>query len=179
MDLQQTVLILGYRTGCTYLDPDYYALLVGNGILGCFPHSKLFMNVRERASLAYYVNSNLEGTKGILTISAGIDGSKRQETRKIIEKQLHDLQAGQISEEELEQTKRGLISGIAALNDNPASLINRNLIGIVNGELRTVDQVIRAIQAVGAQDAAEAMNKVVLDTIYILSPEGGDSGGPN
>ncbi len=33
-ELQQAVLALGYRTNRSFLDDGYYALLVGNGILG-------------------------------------------------------------------------------------------------------------------------------------------------
>lgn len=171
-DLQQTILIRGYRTNCTYLDADYYALLVGSGVLGGFPHSKLFLNVREKSGLAYYVNSDLEGTKGILTITAGIDGNKRAETIAIIQRQLEDLQRGLVSPRELEQTKRSLIGGIAAMQDNPSALINRNIIGIVNGELRSIAEVTEAIQRVTAADVVAAMNKIVLDTTYVLEAKG-------
>src|SRR5690606_27184035 len=53
-DVLQGKLNIGYRTNITYGDEDYFALQVFNGLFGGFPHSKLFMNVRERASLAYY-----------------------------------------------------------------------------------------------------------------------------
>src|SRR5690606_22175963 len=46
--VQQGVLALGYRTGTRYPDGDYAALLMYNGLLGGFPHSKLFVNVRKR-----------------------------------------------------------------------------------------------------------------------------------
>ena len=118
MDVQQSILFMGYRTNQNF-DDNYYAYR-GNGILGGFPHSKLFVNVRERASLAYYVGSSVEGTKGILTITAGIDGAKVEQTIQIIEQQLQAVQAGMISEEELEQTKRGLITSITSMSDNPA-----------------------------------------------------------
>ncbi len=171
MDLQQSVLVMGYRTNCSYLDDDYYALLVGNGVLGGFAHSKLFMNVREKASLAYYVGSGIEGSKGLLTISAGISGDKQDQALEIIEEQVKALQAGEISSEELEQTKRGLINAMTGINDNPAGIIDRNLIGIVQGEMRTIYQVVKAIQGVGHEDCVRIMNKIQLDTTYILRPD--------
>ena len=53
-NLNQGKLSMGFRTKTRYGDDDYYALMVYNGILGGGAHSKLFSNVREKASLAYY-----------------------------------------------------------------------------------------------------------------------------
>ena len=51
-------------------------LQVFNGIFGGFPHSKLFINVREKASLAYYAASRLESHKGLLMVMSGIENAK-------------------------------------------------------------------------------------------------------
>ncbi len=170
LDVNQTVLVMGYRTNCTYLDDDYYALLVGNGVLGGFPHSKLFMNVRERASLAYSVGSSIEGSKGLLTIVAGISDDSREQAVEIINEQVNAIKGGRISPEELEQTKRGLISAMTGINDNPAGIIDRNVIGMVEGELRSVDQVVEAISRVEYDDCVRAMQGIELDTTYLLRP---------
>lgn len=171
MDLNQAVLAMGYRTNRTYLDDDYYALLVANGILGGFAHSKLFMNVREKASLAYYVGSNIEGSKGLMTITAGISDDKQEEALQIIKEQVTAMQQGEITPEELEQTKRGLIGAMTSINDNPAGIIDRNLIGIVEGELRTIDQVVESIRRVEYDACIRVMQDIKLDTTYILRPQ--------
>lgn len=181
LDVQQAVLVMGYRTGITYPDADYYALLVGNGILGGFAHSKLFVNVRERAHLAYYVSSAIEGSKGLLTISAGISGEKQEQAVQIIQEQVREVQEGQISPQELEQTKLGLIRSMNSMNDNPSGLIDRNIIGIVHDQLRSIEDVVAAIAAVSRDDVVRAMQKVQLDTTYILrsSPQKGVGHGTN
>ncbi len=43
---------MGLSMNTSYADDDYPAALMYNGILGGYPHSKLFLNVREKASLA-------------------------------------------------------------------------------------------------------------------------------
>jgi len=53
-NISQTKLNIGYRTHTRVTDPDYFALLVFNGVFGAFAHSKLFTNVREKESLCYY-----------------------------------------------------------------------------------------------------------------------------
>ncbi len=57
LDVNQGKLNLGLRTPITYGDERYASALLYSGILGSYPHSKLFMNVREKESLAYYAAS--------------------------------------------------------------------------------------------------------------------------
>ena len=56
----QAKLNLAYQTNVYYDEPERFALMVFNGLFGGFPHSKLFMNVREKESLAYYASSSVD-----------------------------------------------------------------------------------------------------------------------
>jgi len=87
---------------------------------------------------------------------------------EIIQEQVRDMQEGRISDQELEQTKRGLISSMNSMNDSASALIDRNLIGVVHDELRTIAGVVEAISAVTLEGVVRAMEKVQLDTTYIL-----------
>ena len=58
-DVKQGKLNMGFRTGTHFTDDDYPALQLFNGLFGGFSHSKLFINVRETASLAYYAASRI------------------------------------------------------------------------------------------------------------------------
>ena len=75
--------------------------------------------------------------------------------------------AGDITEE-LEQTKIGLCSSIASMADDPGSIIDRNLVGLVNGEMRSFEDVLGAIRSVTAEDVQRAAKALKLDTIYVL-----------
>jgi len=174
-DVHQAVLVMGYRTAQRYLSPDYYGLLVANGILGAFPHSKLFVNVREKASLAYYVDSSLEGSKGLLTVTAGIAPQSYGQAVEIIRRQVAELQYGTISDDELNRTKIGLISGIRKMLDDPAAVIDRNLIGLVHKELRSPQMVMERIAAVTKEQVQKAAQGLQLDTVYCLSGPKGEA----
>lgn len=176
MDVNQAILVLGYRTNCSYHDDDYYALLVANGILGGFAHSKLFVNVREKASLAYFVGSGLEGSKGLLTITAGISPDQEEQALAIIAEQVKALQSGDITSEELEQTKRGITGAMTTITDSPAGVIDRNLLGLVEGEYRSLDQVVEAIWKVTHDDCVRVMQSIQLDTTYVLKSDGSKEG---
>ncbi len=178
-DVQQAILVMGYRTKQRYLSEDYYALLVANGILGAFPHSKLFINVREKASLAYYVSSSIEGSKGLLIITAGIAEESYQQAVEIINQQLVAIQKGEISEKELNQTKIGLISGLRSMVDSPTSVIDRNVLGIVHNQLRSPEEVIQRIASITKEEVQGAVESIQLDTTYFLSGRKGEDNAAN
>ena len=73
----------------------YYTLVVGSNILGGGPDSKLFINVREKESLCYYVYSSVEKYKGILFVSSGIEAENYEKTVKLINEQLEKLKNGE------------------------------------------------------------------------------------
>ncbi len=173
MAVGQAKLVLGYRTNIAYSDPLYFALVMYSGILGGFPHSKLFLNVREKASLAYYAHSRLERHKGLMLIAAGIEGGRYEQARQIIEQQVEDMARGRISEVELENTRRGLVDQLRAGEDNPYQFINRQLDGGIGGKQYTTAEMIRAIEEVGPGEITAVAEKVRLDTVYLLRSEEG------
>ena len=141
---------------------------------GCSPF-ETFVNVREKASLAYYVDSSLEGSKGLLTVTAGIAPQSYGQAVEIVRRQVAELQDGVITDEELTRTKIGLISGIKKMLDNPAAVIDRNLIGIVHHELRSPQTVLESIAAVTKEQVRKAAQGLRLDTIYCLSGPKGEA----
>src|SRR5699024_3663716 len=82
-----TKLQIDYRTEIVYKDHDYPALLIYNGIVGCFPGSKLFLNVREKHGLAYYVASGVENYTGLLYVYSGVAAEDYEKAKQIIEEQ--------------------------------------------------------------------------------------------
>lgn len=166
--VQQGVLTLGFRTGVLYGDDDYPALLVYNGILGAYPHSKLFINVREKASLAYFASSQLETTKGVLIVAAGIAVDKFDEALDIIRAQVDAIAAGEITDEELEQTRKGLVNDLLSGRDSPGRIMGSRFIGLVNGRERAMEETIAAVQAVTKADVARVAAAMREDTVYFL-----------
>ncbi|HED24795.1 MAG TPA: insulinase family protein [Firmicutes bacterium] len=175
MAVNQAKLILGFRTYTGFQDPLQCALLVYSGILGSFPHSKLFMKVREEAGLAYYVHTRLERHKGLMAVSAGINEKDYSQAREIIEQQLADTAAGKISDVELNNTKQGLINQLLSRLDSPQHLISIHLEGIVGGRQWPVEELIEGIKKVNRDDIMAVAGRIKPDTVYLLQPrKGGD-----
>lgn len=168
LDVGQGKLNLGLRTGIAYSDGRYPDLLVYNGILGAFPHSKLFIHVREKASLAYYASSRLDGHKGLLTIQSGIEIANYERALDIIRQQLEEMRAGNIEEQELSKTKAMLVNQLREIQDSAFERIAFDYNGVVSGKERSADELIASIGSVTADSAAAVAAGVGLDTIYFL-----------
>jgi predicted Zn-dependent peptidase len=176
LPVNQGKLTLGYRTNVSYGDEDYLAMLFYNGILGGFPHSKLFQNVREKESLAYYAFSRLAKHKGIQLVGSGIEVKNYERALRIIQKQVQSLKKGEISHEEMENTRMALISQLKILGDNPSSLVSFFQDGLMAEREDEIEDMIRGIERLGKDDIVEAANKVALDTVYFLRSEDGKEG---
>ncbi|MGM7720435.1 EF-P 5-aminopentanol modification-associated protein YfmF [Metabacillus sp. Hm71] len=172
-DVKQGKLNIGYRTNSTYRDDDYYALQIFNGIFGGFSHSKLFINVREKASLAYYAASRVESHKGLLMVMSGIEVENYQKAVTIIREQMAAMKKGGFSEQELEQTKAVIRNQLLETIDTPYGLVEivyHNVIAQIN---RPFDDYLQGIEEVTKEDVVKLAEKVELDTIYFLKGMGG------
>lgn len=179
MDVSQGKLNLGLRCPVTYTDDAYPAALMYNGILGAFPHSKLFLNVREKASLAYYAASRLDGHKGLLTIQSGIEFQNYSKALDIIKKQLQAMQDGDLSDLEMNQTKAMLNNALKEMQDSAYELISFDFNSIFAGRERSADEMIHAVNEMERNEIQRVARQVSLDTVYFLKNEKGADANAN
>lgn len=168
-DVKQGKLNIGYRTNVLYGDTDYFAMQVFNGIYGGFSHSKLFINVREKASLAYYAASRLESHKGMLMVMSGIDINHYDQALKIIHEQMEAMRNGDITEQELTQTKAVIENQLLETIDTARGLIEVLYHNIVAETNVSLDEWLEKTHAVTIEDIVKMANKVELDTVYFLT----------
>jgi len=169
MDLNQARLAIGYRHGITYSDPRYEALLLMNGILGGFSHSKLFQNVREKASMAYSVHSSVERTKGLLFISAGIGPGQETEALRIIEEQVSAMRRGEITDEEISATLSTILNSNEMLEDNLAALADVDFVWGLHGRPMDLAAFRERLRNVTRDAIVETATRLEHDTTYILT----------
>lgn len=168
LDVNQGKLNMGLRVRTSYADDSYPSALLYNGILGGYPHSKLFTNVREKASLAYYASSRLDGHKGILTIQSGIEIANYEKAVSIIKEQLKAMEEGQINDTELQQTKAMITGHLRELQDSAFELIAFDFNNRLSGAERTVPALIEAVEQTDKEQIRRMARQVQLDTIYFL-----------
>lgn len=169
--IQQAKLNLAYETGIYYMAENYYALQVFNGIFGGFPSSKLFRNVREKESLAYYASSSIDSTRGSLYVRSGIDKKEADRVIDLINEQIEAIKAGDFNDETIVQTKEQLKNGLRQSEDSPSRLINSAYTRKLMGSSQTIDEWIEAIDAVTKDQVIQVANRVKLKTIFLLKGE--------
>ncbi|XXM71173.1 EF-P 5-aminopentanol modification-associated protein YfmF [Lysinibacillus sphaericus] len=168
-DVKQGKLNMGYRTNTQYGDKDYYALQVFNGIFGGFSHSKLFINVREKASLAYYAASRLESHKGLMMVMSGIEFKNYDQAVGIISEQLEAMKKGNFTDSEIEQTKAVIKNQMLETVDTSRGLIEVLYHNAVSGKQIDLRTWLEEVEKTSREEIIAAANKVELDTIYFLT----------
>ncbi|WP_440706487.1 EF-P 5-aminopentanol modification-associated protein YfmF [Heyndrickxia oleronia] len=168
-DVKQGKLNIGYRTNVRFGDQDYFALQVFNGIFGGFSHSKLFINVREKASLAYYAASRLESHKGLLMVMSGIEAKNYDQATTIIREQMDAMKKGDFTDQEIEQTKAVINNQLLETTDTSRGLVEILYHNVIANQNFTVDDWIQGINKISKQDIIEVAKKIELDTIYFLT----------
>ncbi|HLR21038.1 MAG TPA: insulinase family protein [Tissierellaceae bacterium] len=168
LDVNQGKLVIGYRTGITFKDKLYDALLIGSNILGGSPNSKLFKNVREKESLAYYISTSIFKYKSILFIDAGIEFDDFDKTVEIIKQELDNLRAGKFTEKDMDLSFKSLKASIESIKDSIFLISEYFFSQLLSGDNRNIEEVIQGLSNVSKEEIIEVSNKIDIDTIYFM-----------
>lgn len=168
MDVTQTKLCMGFVTPITNRNPAFAAMQILNTIFGAGMTSKLFVNVREKMSLCYSIGSGYYGSKGIMTVSAGIDADKETVTREEILRQLDACCCGQITEDELKAAKEAILSGLRGVQDSPGAIEGYHGTACISGFPLTLPEYMQAVEQVDAHQVAAAAQTLRYHSSFVL-----------
>ncbi len=168
LDVTQGKLVLGFRTGIHYDDRLYNGLIVASDILGGGPNSKLFRNVREKESLAYYISSSVFKYKSIMLIDGGIEFDNFEKTIDIIKDQLEEIKKGNFTDEDMEISKKSIKASTESIKDSIFLISEFFFSQILSEDNRSLREILNDIDAVKREEIIESMSRVVLDTIYFM-----------
>lgn len=169
--ISQAKLNIGYRLPILYDDERRPAAVVFNTILGGSAQSRLFINVREKHSLCYYIGSQYDPFKGIMFIYSGIDLNRVDLALKVIKEQLEDLTKN-ITDHELNLAKAVLINQLKEQEDSQTRMMSflyqKELLGLKD---RDINKAIDELLSVTKEQVLEIAKMVREDTRFILRPE--------
>ncbi len=168
-DVTQAKLCMGYKTSVAPSSNDYYALMVANGILGGGAHSKLFNEVREKLSLAYYAGSRLSRYNGTLIVSAGIESANKNRAINEIVIQVDALKCGEISDEEYNATIKSITSSIRVIGDSIGYLCDYYISNTITDTVISPEEFAAKIEAVTKEDVVRIAKNLELEMIYFLT----------
>lgn len=164
MDVTQGKLSMGFRCASR----DVPAMILVNLLFGGSSNSKLFLNVREKLSLCYYASSQYARSKGILTVSSGIETRDYDRALEEILRQLKAVQDGDWEDWELPGARNTILSSLRAMPDSQRAMENWYLGQTATGQEETPEELALALQAVTPERICAAAQTVQLDTVYFL-----------
>ena len=133
----QDRVVLAENLGLTRSNPDYYALQVGNHVLGgAFYATRLFRDLRENSGLVYYVSSsfNIGKHRSSYIVNYGCNPPNVAKAKDIVIKDLKQMQKEEVSPKELRMAKSVLLRKItlseSSIDDIAGGLLQRSLKGL-------------------------------------------------
>ncbi|MBV9613450.1 MAG: insulinase family protein [Acidobacteriaceae bacterium] len=117
--------------------PDYYALQLGNHVLGGgFYATRLYRDLRQQAGYVYTINDSLQAgeSRAIYTIEYGCDPQNVSKARALVERELIAMQKTNVTPAELQQAKALLLRQIPLAESSEdavaGGMISRSRIGL-------------------------------------------------
>lgn len=168
MDVAQGKLVIGLDV-IDCIKEEKPAVSVYNAILGGGANSKLFQNVREKASLAYSAGSLYIKNKNNIIIKSGIEHSNYDKALEIIEKQLEDMKAGNFTETDIKDAKEVIISSFKSMQDEQDSEISYIFGKEMEQSPADVEAYLKQIESISKEQIIKIANKIKINTIYFLT----------
>ena len=147
----------------------FVVLPLFNEILGG-GSSKLFENVREKNSLAYYAYSNYISNQNILYMYAGINKDNYNKTVKVMQKQIEDIRNGLITDKELDGAKSELISSIDMLEEKESSILDYLKVKVMYDRY-DYEILKEKYLSVSKEEVMKLVDKLNLDVLFFLKGE--------
>lgn len=167
MDISQGKLVIGMDLNLKE-DNLRFGAQVYNTILGGSASSKLFKNVREKASLAYTVSSNYMKLKSNIFIRAGIEIENYDKTVEIIKEQLKDMKESNFSEEDINQAKRTILSSINNIEEEQDIELSYYYGQELSDKMMTIEEYKNNIEKVTREEINSVAKSLSINTIYFL-----------
>jgi len=164
-DLEQAHLIVAAECPSALSD-DRYSCNVLNVILGGGMSSRLFQKIREERGLAYAVHSGINSYSdaGYLSVYAAVSPEYIEEVVQLTIEEFDKLKAEQAPDPELQRAKDQLkVSVMLGLESTSARMSNLARQEILFGRQFSMDEILKRIEAVTAEDVQRIARKVFRD----------------
>lgn len=175
--LTQAKLCMMFTAGENTNPPSVSILRVAMSVLGGSATSRLFRNVREKQSLCYYCGSAAQRATGVMMIDSGVEPGREGEAEAAILAELEALKTGPITQEEVDDCRRGLLSGMDALEDSLAALENWYYGQITRGEPLYPPAYGKVLtSAVSLEEVRQALQSYSYSVCYAVTAKPGTQG---
>jgi predicted Zn-dependent peptidase len=170
-DTDQTHLVVNIKTFPS-TDDRWPVLEVLANLLGGQMSSRLFIKIRERRGLAYYVRATAQSfhDTGLLNISAGLKTSNVKEALRVTATELHNLRTKPVTKEELKRSIDNIIGHMALSLEGSFSVAEFLMEQWFNErKIRQPEELIERYRAVTAKDILKLAQEIITNDNIITT----------
>lgn len=172
-DMAQAKLCMLFTLGEPMLPEQLAAMRLAMALYGGSVTSRLFLNMREKEHLCYYCSSAFQSFTGCMAVNSGVEHADAQRAEQAILRELDALCTGQIGDDELEDCRRGLLSGMAGAEDTLGGIETWYYMDILRGGRMQTPAAARAeLCAVTKEQVRDILRRFTLSVSYLLTREG-------
>jgi predicted Zn-dependent peptidase len=173
--VEQAHVVLG-TNGLPRTNPDRFAFLIVNTVLGGGMSSRLFQEIREKRGLAYtaYSYHSQYTEAGVFSAYAGTTPGKAAEVVGLMRREIEDVRTGGITVEEFERAKSHVQGSTVLSLEDPGSRMSRlGKSEVAHGEILTLDETLERVRAVTLVDAHAVAERVLSQpmTLAVVGPK--------
>jgi len=166
LEVEQDKLALAFTAGRVFDKKDMMTLRVASAIFGAAPTSRLFVNVREKQSLCYYVLSqpNYKAAGGLI-VESGVDRKDVERAKSSILKELNKLAKDGPTDTEMEQAKLLFANVLKGVSDSSAALTGYYFSSLMRyNEIVSPEEELEIINGVTAEEVKKVLAEMNLNT---------------
>lgn len=162
---------LSEQLGINRFHPDYYALQLGDHVLGGgFYATRLYRDLRQKAGLVYTVDNALGATETRATYSVnyGCDAKNVSQARVLIEQELAAMRSTNVTSAELQQAKALLLRQTTRA-ESSEEMVARGLVAraLLDLPLDEPARAARRYYALTADDVRKAFEKWIRPDAFV------------
>ncbi|RJQ33703.1 insulinase family protein [Candidatus Parcubacteria bacterium] len=152
--LEQVQLMLGFKTLASN-DKNFNKVQVLANVLGGNMSSRLFLNIRERKGLCYFIRAATSPYEHVsaFTIQAGLNKEKTYEALEAIKEEINDVVEKGISADELKRAKDNIRGRLILRLENAGSHLNFLLSQeIIEQKIKDLDELLAEVDRIKLSD---------------------------
>ena len=176
-DMVQAKLCMLFTLGQPMQPQQLAAVRLAMALYGGSVTSRLFLNVRERDHLCYYCSASFQSFTGSMAVNSGVEHADAARAEQAILKELADLCTGPITDEEFEDCRRGLLSGMNGVEDSLGGIESWYYIEVLRAgansaaPIQSPEQARNALRAVTKDEVRDILRRLTLSVSYLLTKE--------
>ena len=159
--LEQASLVIALP-GIPIRDPDRFAEVILDDVLGGGMSARLFREVREKRGLCYSVSSDFDRMRdaGTFSVSSGVAAERLLETIEVVFELLDELSTKPVPADELASSREHAVGGFRLAWETAGSLAARGSQLLTLGEIEPIEEVAERLRAVDQEDVMRVARRI-------------------